>query len=280
MNENNLNMSTMHHLQPYLLLSKSVKGAANAKLIMDTLDAPGVYVFSELYESSNVVQASSLPEVKPYYALLELFLYGTYEEYTAKASQLPPLSPTQLIKLKHLSIVTLSEKSRTLKYQDLLTYLNISTIRELEDLIIDAIYQGILTGKLDQRKQRLLVDTTMGRDLRPGQLDDMISRMVSWSNQTEKTIQAMDEKVQHVMNQVSANETAKNQYNLAIEQLRKSLLSKNKPILGDTESGPSSVLSPSSSNNTNRKDMPPRQDDFYEAERTNGRAKKRQVMGK
>jgi COP9 signalosome complex subunit 7 len=108
MNETSLTISSTHHLQPFILLSKSVKGAAHAKLIMDALDAPGVYVFSELYESPNVVQvrnnvdhvslyssfvfctvvghqkASGLPEVKPYYALLELFLYGTYGEYMGK----------------------------------------------------------------------------------------------------------------------------------------------------------------------------------------------------
>ena len=35
-------------LEPYLLISKSVKGAAAAKLIQDATSAPGVFVFSEL----------------------------------------------------------------------------------------------------------------------------------------------------------------------------------------------------------------------------------------
>lgn len=59
MNETSLTISSTHHLQPFILLSKSVKGAAHAKLIMDALDAPGVYVFSELYESPNVVQVKN-----------------------------------------------------------------------------------------------------------------------------------------------------------------------------------------------------------------------------
>lgn len=58
MNETNLNLSTSHKLQPFLLLSKSVKGVANNKLIMDALSAPGVYVFTELYESPNLVQVT------------------------------------------------------------------------------------------------------------------------------------------------------------------------------------------------------------------------------
>jgi len=56
MNETNLSLSTSQKLQPFLLLSKSVKGVANSKLIMDALSAPGVYVFTELYQSPNLVE--------------------------------------------------------------------------------------------------------------------------------------------------------------------------------------------------------------------------------
>lgn len=60
MNENNLSLSTSQKLQPFLLLSKSVKGVANAKLISDALSAPGVYVYTELFESPNVVEVCCL----------------------------------------------------------------------------------------------------------------------------------------------------------------------------------------------------------------------------
>lgn len=49
-------LSTSYKLQPFLLLSKSVKGSANAKLISDALAAPGVYVFSELAQAPNVLE--------------------------------------------------------------------------------------------------------------------------------------------------------------------------------------------------------------------------------
>ena len=41
-------------LEPFLLMAKSVKGAAAAKLIQDATSAPGVFVFSELLELPNV----------------------------------------------------------------------------------------------------------------------------------------------------------------------------------------------------------------------------------
>ncbi len=62
----------------------------------------------------------------------------------------------------------------------LLAQLDLGNVRELEDLIIDCIYAGIIKGKLDQKQQRFQVDWTMGRDIRPGQLSEMIRVLTHW----------------------------------------------------------------------------------------------------
>lgn len=41
-------------LEPFLLMAKSLRGAAAAKLIQDATSAPGVFVFSELLELPNI----------------------------------------------------------------------------------------------------------------------------------------------------------------------------------------------------------------------------------
>jgi COP9 signalosome complex subunit 7 len=46
-------------LEPFLLMSKSAKGAAAAKLIQDVTAAPGVFVFSELLELPNIKEVPS-----------------------------------------------------------------------------------------------------------------------------------------------------------------------------------------------------------------------------
>jgi COP9 signalosome complex subunit 7 len=53
-------------------------------------------------------------------------------------------------------------------------------VRELEDLIIDAIYLDILQGKLDQKEGQLEVEYTMGRDLEPGKLESILSALQDW----------------------------------------------------------------------------------------------------
>jgi len=54
------------------------------------------------------------------------------------------------------------------------------TIRDLEDLIIDAIYLDILRGKLDQKEQQLEIEYTMGRDLDPGKAESVLAALKAW----------------------------------------------------------------------------------------------------
>jgi COP9 signalosome complex subunit 7 len=67
-----------------------------------------------------------------------------------------------------------------LPYSDLLKALDMPSIRELEDLIIDAIYLDVLRGKLDQSKELFEVEYTMGRDLEPGKLENILVALQNW----------------------------------------------------------------------------------------------------
>lgn len=53
-------------------------------------------------------------------------------------------------------------------------------LRELEDLIIDVIYADIVRGKLDQKNSRLEVDYTIGRDIKPTDIDIIIQVLQEW----------------------------------------------------------------------------------------------------
>lgn len=52
--------------------------------------------------------------------------------------------------------------------------LQISDLRSLEDLIIEAIYDGILKGKLDQKAYLFRVFDFLGRDVREQDLDHIV----------------------------------------------------------------------------------------------------------
>jgi len=138
-------------LEPFLLMSKSAKGAAAAKLVQDATTSPGLFVFAQLLELPNIKELSTNPQHAPTYSLLELFAHGTYNDYKANAASLPQLNQAQLTKLKYLSLASLASETQILPYARLLAELDMASVRELEDLIIDAIYQDIVRGKLDQK---------------------------------------------------------------------------------------------------------------------------------
>jgi len=82
-------------------------------------------------------------------------------------------------------------------YSVLQQQLDIFGLRELEDLIIDAIYQGIVQGKLDQKSQQFEVEFAMGRDLKPEAIDGMIDLLQNWSTQSEFLLKSIKEKITH-----------------------------------------------------------------------------------
>ncbi|KAJ7202135.1 hypothetical protein GGX14DRAFT_463933 [Mycena pura] len=191
-------------LEPFLLMAKSLKGAAAAKLIADATSAPGVFVFAELLELSNIQELKNSETHAKSFALLELFAYRAYEDYMQNKDAFPPLNAAQTTKLKHLSIVTLASRRRILPYVDLLRALDMPTVRELEDLIIDAMYLDVLHGRLDQKQAQLEVEYTMGRDLAPGATDALLAMLRDWANTTSSVLQTLDAKLAAVASQSTA----------------------------------------------------------------------------
>jgi len=204
-------------LEPFLLMGKSVKGAAAAKLIQDATSAPGVFIFSELLGLPNIQELANNEQHKKAYTLLQLFAYKTYPDYLQYKDELPPLNQNQITKLKHLTIVSLAADRRILPYPDLLRTLDVSSVRELEDLIIDAIYLDLLQGKLDQKEEQFEVSYTMGRDLEPGKLEQVLAALNDWAATTSSVLATLDDKINIIAADVAATK-AKEQENERILQ--------------------------------------------------------------
>lgn len=73
---------------------------------------------------------------------LTLFAYGTYKDYLKNKSDYLELTPAQCKKLQHLTIASLATQEKCIPYSVLLKELDIKNVRDLEDLIIEAIYAG------------------------------------------------------------------------------------------------------------------------------------------
>ena len=75
-------------LEPFLLMSKSAKGAAAAKLIENATSAPGVFVFAELLELPNI-QEVRVHDLVPVSVLMLIYCVASKSRTTLEAL-LPP----------------------------------------------------------------------------------------------------------------------------------------------------------------------------------------------
>lgn len=133
-------------------------------------------------------------ELAPYVTLLRLFAHGTLADYrSAAATGLPPLNPAQELKLKKLTVVTLAEDSKMLSYDLLMRELEVPSVRELEDLLInECMATGLVRGKLDQRRRCFEVHYAIGRDIRPGQLKSLIATIADWHANSQDTLAGIE----------------------------------------------------------------------------------------
>jgi len=208
-------MDTHHFsakLEPFLLMAKGLKGAAAAKLIKDATAAPGVYVFGELLEIDGIRELKNNPQHASSYELLRIFAYKTYEDYL-QTPNLPALTPVQETKLKQLSIVSLASRGRLIPYSLLLSSLRVPTVRELEDLVIEAVYGGILQCKLDQQSESLEIEYAMGRDvdIESGGLEEILAGLRGWADQTAQVLHTLDTKLAEIASAATARRIQKDE---------------------------------------------------------------------
>lgn len=176
----------MASIAEYCESVRGKEGAAAAVVVRQALATPHIYFYGQLLQ---------MPEVEALrgtahgflVSLLELFAFGTYSDATklpAEGQQF--LTATMKSKLRQLSLVSLCAKSRRINYQEITAATEISDTRELEDLIIDTITTGLLSGRIDQRAAQLEVFEVSARDVNVAkEVDIMIGKMERWLGRCE-----------------------------------------------------------------------------------------------
>ncbi|EPB79295.1 PCI domain protein [Ancylostoma ceylanicum] len=122
---------------------------------------PRILNVSDMLAQHNI---QALQQSNPtLYKTLEIFAYGTLKDLPQGVN----LPPAALRKLQQLSLITLAANStsnRQLPYADVMQYLGLSSVRELEDIVIDAIYNKLIKARLDSKGQFIEVDDWASRD--------------------------------------------------------------------------------------------------------------------
>ncbi|XP_056642625.1 COP9 signalosome complex subunit 7a [Diorhabda carinulata] len=208
-------------LEQFVILAKCTKGAACAELVKQVLEAPGVYVFGELLDMPNILELATTD--KKYFNTLELFAFGTFKDYLANQNEVLELTPAQRKKLQHLTIVTLAMKSKCIPYSTLLLELDIKNVRDLEDLIIEAIYADIIHGKLDQKNSQLEVDYAIGRDIRAEDINIISNCLQDWCSACEGVLSCVENQIRRANSEKNKSMQRKADIENEIVNIKKTL---------------------------------------------------------
>ncbi|KAK7256401.1 hypothetical protein RIF29_29846 [Crotalaria pallida] len=209
--------------------------SALASLINEATSHPSLFAFSEILALPNVLQLE-VTENSVYLDMLRLFAHGTWSDYKSNAGRLPQLIPDQILKLKQLTVLTLADTDKVLPYDQLMQELDVTNVRELEDFLInECMYAGIVRGKLDQLRRCFEVQFAAGRDLRPGQLGNMIHTLSNWLSTSENLLVTIQEKIKWADSMGEVDKKHRKDVEERVEEVKKTIFKADIDFRGHEE---------------------------------------------
>ncbi|GKU00873.1 cop9 signalosome subunit 7 [Fusarium langsethiae] len=196
----------LNALEPFLALSKTATSPrAAADLVIRATSAPNTFLFSELLQTP-AIQNLADSEFASHLTLLKTFAYGTYSSYKSTPG-LPELVEAQATKLRQLSLLSLARDRHNLSYTALQGSLDLSGPREVENLVISAVYAGLLHATLDAARATVQVSSVAPlRDLAPGAIPDMTAALKTWSDRCATTLSGVELQIREIRTTAAARQ--------------------------------------------------------------------------
>ncbi|XP_049401019.1 COP9 signalosome complex subunit 7 isoform X1 [Solanum stenotomum] len=211
------------HIEFFVKQASALKGSALTNVIVEATSHPSLFAFSEILSVPSVLELEGT-ENSVYLDLLRLFAHGTWSDYKSIACPLPQLVSAQALKLKQLTVLTLADTSKVLPYDQLMQELDVTNVRELEDFLInECMYVGIVRGKLDQLKRCFEVQFAAGRDLRPGQLGNMLQTLTDWLTTSDNLLVSIQEKIKWADTMSESDRKHRKEVEERVDEVKKSL---------------------------------------------------------
>jgi len=131
-------------------------------IIKEALNRVDTCMVARLLKCPNVIALETTHHV-PYLLLLRLISQGTYLDYLKNKEYFPELSEPQIKRLQYCTIISLANKMDIIPYDVLMKELNIDNIKDLENLIFDAIDLNVLFAELNKKDNCLEIFWTFNR---------------------------------------------------------------------------------------------------------------------
>lgn len=128
-----------------------------------------------------------------------------------------------------LSLLPLSSSPSQLTYPSLQKALSLPSARALEDLIITAIYSGLVTATLNPAHSSIAITSVAPlRDLSPGSVPNYLKSIDAWGSRCDDTLKLLDEQVAAVKQKARDRETQRKRIDKAVEEKTKEAEEKGK----------------------------------------------------
>lgn len=219
-----MNSSSEDRLIYYLSAVRATDLNTTAQLCREATEDPALFVFGELLHCPTISSLQNTPQESCYH-LLRLFSYGTVEEYYSNKQQYPILNETQLKKLRMLTLITLAVGKSNLPYHHVLEKLHLTSTRQLEDIVIHAVYAGLIRARMDQRAGIVEITSAAGRDVvEPQGISEMITTLKSWVQRSTNLIEQIDDKVNYIAKATESAANHKKEADANVRAIRQSVL--------------------------------------------------------
>ncbi|KAF5565006.1 ACOB [Fusarium phyllophilum] len=207
----------LNALEPFIALSKSATSPrAAADLVTRATSAPNTFLFSDLLQTP-AIQNLADSEFASHLKLLQIFSHGTYSSYKTTEG-LPALEEVQATKLRQLSLLSLVRDRQNLSYAALQEALDLPGAREVEALVISAVYAGLLHATLDPARAVVQVTSVAPlRDLAPGAIAGLAAALKKWSDRCTTTLDGLDLQIKEIRTTAA---TRQREQRLADEKLQ------------------------------------------------------------
>lgn len=214
-----------------LTIYNSIEASLTPSIIIDlikrSISQNGLFAFSE-FKSLLTDRISSRPElatplVQKWMQVLDIFSFSTWNDYlefnrkTAEDSEVD-LDEAQSKKLKMMTLATLGAHDSILKYKQIESQLSIG-IDEVEAIVVDAVYEGLLTGKLDSKRQLIEVDAVYGRDVSFERLDEIGNLLEQWVHRTERVLAESEDGIQRLRKDAAERDSEIKHYNEEVAKI-------------------------------------------------------------
>lgn len=143
------------------------------------------------------------------------------------------------MKLRQLSLLSLARERENLSYAALRQRLGLESERAVEDLVITAIYAGLINATLDPARQAVQVTSIAPlRDLSPGTVPDMARILKTWSGRCSTTLNDLETQILNIRANAAAREKEKRAAEDKFNQAKADVMEAEEKAAGFGKGGP------------------------------------------